>query len=148
MANYRPAKIFKDENGRFYKDFFFYKATVADLGPGVSKTNVINIEANSDFIWLKCAYSADIAGAAQTEDSRVIPLVRVSITDSGSGRQLQNLPIPVSNMAGHDGLPLNLPEPREFQKNSNISFTFTSYDASATYANVELVLMGYKKFYV
>lgn len=148
MSNYRPAEIFQDANGKFYKDFYFYKAQVTGLAAATSATSVINIEANSDFIWLKTAYAADLAGAAQTEDSRVLPLVRVAITDSGSGRQLQNLPIPLTSMGGHEGLPFNLPVPREFQKNSNISITFTNYSAATTYTNVEIVLIGYKKFYL
>lgn len=148
MSTYRPAELFADKHGQYYKDFYFYKAIVSSLAASASATTIINIEANSDFIWLKSSYVADIAGAAQTEADRVIPLVRVSITDSGSGRQLQNLPIPVPSMAGHEGLPLNLPVPREFQRNSNISFTFSNYSAATTYANVELTLIGYKKFYL
>lgn len=148
MSKYSPAEIFTDKNGSYTKDFYYYKAIVSTLAAAGSATSIINIEANSDFIWLKSAYFADVAGAAQTDSTRVIPLVRVAITDSGSGRQLQNLPIPIASMGGHEGLPLNLPVPREFQKNSNISITFTNYSAATTYANVELTLIGYKKFYI
>ena len=142
-------KVLTDENGRKYvPDHFIYKAVVSALAAAGSSTAQIAIEANSDFVWLKTAYFADIAGAAQTEETRVIPLVRVAITDSGSGVNLQNLPIPVPAMAGHEGLPLAMSQARIFSANSNISITFTNYSAATTYANVELMFIGYRKFYL
>lgn len=137
-----------DEQGRkFTPDHFIYMAKVSSLAAGASATSQINIEANSDFVWLKTAYMADIAGAAQTESTRVIPLARVSITDSGSGVNLQNLPVPISSLAGHEGLPLNLSQPRVFSANSIATFTFSNYSDSTTYANIEIALIGYRKLY-
>ncbi len=142
-------ETFKDGNGTYFKDFFFYRAYVTSLASGVSSTSVVSIEANSDFVWLKSSYFADLAGAVQTNDSRVIPLCTVSITDSGSGRNLQSNPIPINSVAGHDGLPLNLPVPRVFQRNSNVTFTFTNNAVGGTtYLNLTLTLIGYKKFYL
>lgn len=142
-------QLFKEPDGRqYYKDHYVYKAIVSTLTAGSTLTSQIQIEANADFVWVKSAYFADIAGAAQTESSRVIPLVRVAITDSGSGRNLQNLPVPVASLAGHGGLPLNLPQPRIFNANSNISLTFANYSAATDYGNVELSLIGYKKIYL
>lgn len=137
-----------DANGTFTMDHFIYKVVVGPLANGTSLTGQIAIEASSDFVWLKTAYFADIAGAAQTDSTRVIPLVRVSITDSGSSKNLQNLPIPISSLAGHEGLPQNLSNGRVFAANSNITFTFNNYSAATTYANVELCLIGYRKFYM
>lgn len=138
-----------DRDGRrFIADHFIYKVAIATLAAAASATGQIVIEANSDFVWLKTAYVVDIAGAAQSDSSRVIPLVRVLITDSGSGKNLQNLPIPISAMAGHEGLPQNLAFGRTFSASSSISFTFNNYSAATTYANLELSLIGYRKFYV
>jgi hypothetical protein len=128
------------------KDHFIYRAAVDTLAAGSIKTSIIQIEADSSFVAVKCSYFADIAGAPQTEDTRVIPLVRVQIQDSGSGRNLQNFSIPIDTIAGRGELPFVLPIPREFKASSNIKFTFENYSAATTYANVEFILAGYKTF--
>ncbi len=138
-----------DADGRRYtEDHFIYIAKVATLANGASLTAQVAIEASSDFVWLKTAYFADIAGGAQTDSTRVIPLVDVTITDSGSSRNLQNLPVPISSLAGHEGLPQNLSIGRTFAANSNVTFTMTNTSAGTTYANVKLALIGYRKFYL
>ena len=53
------------------RDFYIYEAFVAALGVGLSANDVINIEADSDFILQKLTFHADIGGAAQTEATRV-----------------------------------------------------------------------------
>jgi len=147
MAN--QLTIMTDNNGRqFFPDFFIYMGRVSTLAAGASDTAQINIFADGDFIVTKINYFADIAGAAQTEDSRVIPLVRVQMTDTGSGRNLQNTAVPISSLAGHEGLPMNLPVPRVIKANANLTITFTNYSAATTYANVELAFIGYNKLYV
>lgn len=138
-----------DESGRkFIADHFEYSAYIATLANGASATSQIQIEADADFIWTKTLYFCDIAGAVQTDSSRVIPLVAAAITDTGSGRNLQNRAIPLAVMAGHEGLPFNLYQPRVFRANSNIQVTFSNYSAGTTYANLFLVFSGYKKFYL
>lgn len=142
-------QVMTDSNGRKYiPDHFIYSAVVQGLAAGASASALINIEANSDFVWLKSAYFAEIAGGAQTDSTRVIPLVKVAITDSGSGVNLQNIPVSISSLAGHEGLPLNLSQPRTFSANSNISLTFSNYSAATTYANVELNFIGYRKLFI
>lgn len=143
-------KEMTDSNGRRYiPDHFIYRAAVTNIAAnGGQASAIVNIEANSDFVWVKSAYVADIAGAAQTDSSRVIPLVRVAINDSGSGTNLQISPIPISALAGHEGLPLNIAQPRIFSGSSQVSFTFSNYSADTVYANVELMLIGYRKIYL
>jgi hypothetical protein len=97
-----------DEKGRRYiADHFEYSAYVATLANGASATSQIQIEADADFIWVKTLYMADASGASQTDSTRIIPLVAAAITDTGSGRNLQNRAIPLATMAGHEGLPFN-----------------------------------------
>lgn len=129
------------------KDYFTYAVTLASIaGGGAQAQASINFEADTEFTVVKMAYSADIAGAAQTDSSRVIPLVTVQITDSGSGRNLQNSPIPIHTICGEGGLPMVLPIPRTFAPNSTLTFTFTNESAATTYANLRVVLIGYKTF--
>lgn len=139
----------KDEKGRPYvRDYFTYSVTAASIAPGASVTDNIAINADSDFVWEKTSFSAAIADATQTADSRVIPLVRVSITDGGSGRNLQDDPIPVNCIAGDQGLPFNTSVPRVFDANATISVTMSNYSAATTYTNLYIVFHGYKRIYL
>jgi len=137
-----------DSNGtKWVQDYYAYVANAGlTLAAGASITVSLSVEADSTFILTKMASSADLAGAAQTDSTRVIPLITVSIVDSGSGRNLQNAPVPMGLLSGHDGLPFVLPVAREFKPSSNIAVTFTNYSAATVYANPRLVLFGYKKF--
>lgn len=139
-------KVVNGVTRKFILDHFIYSGVVAALAPGASASVTIPIEADSMFTLVKSSYVADIAGAAQTEDTRVIPLISVAITDSGSGRNLQNLPVPMSALAGHEGLPMVWPVPREFLASSTITMTFTNTSAATTYNNVVLSLIGFKSF--
>lgn len=139
--------VFFDKNGdAWVQDYYCYVASAATLAFGTSVTVTLNVEADSNFILTKMAYACDLAGAAQTDSTRIIPLINASIVDSGSGRNLQNLPVPIGVLGGHDGLPFVLPVAREFKPSSSIAVTFANYSAATTYNNVKLMLFGYKKF--
>lgn len=142
-------KTLTDENGRRYEqDFYIYSTPIiTSLAAAASQTVIIPIEADSSFTIIKASYFADIAGAAQTDSTRVIPLVSVQIQDSGSGRNLQNVAIPINCYGGSDGLPFVWPIPREFKPSSSISVTFTNFSAATTYANLRLTFSGIKKFF-
>ncbi len=134
-------------NGKKYiNDFFVYVADCPVLAPAASFTSNISIEADSEFILVKYAYVADMLGAAQTEGTQVIPLVDVYVTDSGSGRNLQNKGVPISALAGRGQLPMVLPIPRSFKPSANISVTFRNESAGTTYNGLKLCLIGYKRF--
>lgn len=128
------------------KDHFIYVCNSGQLAPAGSSTQQIKIEADSQFTAVKLCYMADIAGAAQTDSTKVIPLVRVQIQDSGSGRNLQDVAVPIDSLAGRGELPFVLPIPKIFSANSSIKVTFTNYSAGTTYTNVELAFIGFKTF--
>lgn len=128
------------------RDWYVYSFNVASIANSASAIATINIQADADFVCEQIMCFADIAGAIQTVESQVIPLVTVMLTDSGSGRNLFNSAIPISticgpNMAGH-----MLPFGRCFSANSNVSALFTNYSAGTTYANLYLNLYGYKEW--
>lgn len=138
------------ENGQKYvNDHYIYVAEITStLNAGAQQTVTINIEADSNFTWVKSAVFASLAGAAQTQATQVLPQVEVQIQDSGSGRLLQNLPVPVSSMAGNGQLPFVLPVPRLFKARSTISFTFTNNSAAENYSVFALSLIGFKTFFL
>ena len=125
------------------RDWYTYEAEALALAPAASANDVINIEADSDFMLMKLSFQADIAGAAQTDSTRVIPNAVVQLVDTGSGRQLMQNPIPIPSIFGWGELPFVLDNPRKFLRNSTIQVAFTSFDAAATY-NTRLAFIGYK----
>ena len=131
---------------RTHKDYYTYSAEVSTLTPNTTQGSIINIEADASFFLVKWAYFADIANATQEHGTRVVPLVDITVQDSGSGRNLQSLPVPIGSIAGIGALPFVLPVPREFKASSNISVNFNNRSASTTYSNVKLAFIGYKLF--
>lgn len=127
----------------FRRDFYVYEAESLALVSGGTSNDVINIEADSDFILQKMTYEADIAAAAYTFTTNPIPLVTIQITDTGSGRQLMQNPIPINSFMGDGKLPFYLPNPRKFLRNSTIQIAFVNFDAAVTY-NIRLAFIGYK----
>ena len=125
---------------------YIYTASVASLAAAATATDVTNIESDSPFVWIKTAYFADIAGAAQTNDSRVIPLVNVQIVDSGSARQFFDEVQPINSFAGQAGLAAFETVPYLFKPNSSINTTFTNFSAATTYANLRLSYIGYRVY--
>jgi hypothetical protein len=131
--------------GNRRRDFYVYEVETIAIAVGGSTNDTISIEADSDFILQKLTYAADIAGASQTESSRIIPNVLLQITDTGSGRQLMQDPIPIPSFFGVGMLPFILPNPRLFMRNSTIQVAFTSFEAAIT-PSVRLAFIGYKVY--
>lgn len=131
---------------QYVEDWFTYELdTAAALAAGGVFNGNINILADSDFKLIKLAGLADLAGAAQTDNSRVLPLVSINMTDTGSGRQLMSAAVPWGAIVGSGQLPFILPVPRIFKARSNIAVVITNYSAATAY-NLRLSLIGTKIF--
>lgn len=127
------------------EDFFTYAANFLSLAGGTSASSNITIEASSDFRWIKGEYFCDIAAAIQTDDTRVIPLVSILIIDSGPGRQLSNIAIPLTSIFGTGERPFILPVSRIFEARSSIQLQVVNLTAATTY-NLRVCLTGAKIF--
>jgi len=127
------------------KDFFVYQEDFSALASGATASGNINIQADSDFVVQKLTYFADIAAAVQTNSSRVIPLTSVIVTDTGSGRNLMESALPISNLFGTGQIPFILPQPKMFLARSTITITLANFSAATTY-NIRLSFIGYKIF--
>lgn len=135
---------YNPENTQAYRrDFYVYVATFSGLAAAASANGTIQIEADADFMLQKLAYEADIAAAAFTASTRPVPNVNIQITDTGSGRQLMNNPVPIPSFFGTGELPFILPNPRKFTKQTTIALAVTNFDAAVTY-NLRLSFIGYK----
>lgn len=127
------------------RDFFVYGINFLALAPAGATTGAIQIQADSEFELQKLAFFADIAGAAQEAQTRVLPLVTVQVTDTGTGRQAFNLAVPIPAIMGDGQIPFILPTTKIFSPNSSLAFAITNYSAATTY-NLRLLLIGAKLF--
>jgi len=128
-------------------DFFIYPIVVASLihtaGSNVAVVQQ-QISTDSDFYWNAATYQVDLATAAQTNASRVVPAATVQINDQGSNRNLFNTPVPVATLAGFGNEPYRLVHPRLFTRGTTITVTFTNYSAAEDYTNLYFLLHGFK----
>jgi hypothetical protein len=122
-------------------DFYAYQTFSDGLAATLSETTNITIRAHADFVIHKLTMFADLAGAVQTDSSRVLPLITLQITDTGSGKQFFSDDIPIPALFGSGTLPFILPGPRIVAANSTLQFTFTNYSSATTY-NTYLALIG------
>lgn len=126
-------------------DFFTYEVDFPLIAPAASQSASFTIQAEADFLLSKLTMTADIVGAAITDSSAPIPLCTLLIQDTGSGRQLSNVPVPLSNMFGSGKLPFILPRQRVFLARSVVNLTLLNFSAATTY-NVKLSFVGEKAF--
>lgn len=120
-------------------------AALAAAG-GTGQAQVI-IQNDSDFECRRLAFSYTLADAAYTSSTIPMPNWTVQLTDTGSGRNLFNNAVPlvsVANFAG--GLPVDLPWPKIFGRNSTIQVNFTNFDAAVATGRVRLMMFGRKLF--
>ena len=127
------------------KDFFIYGIDFPSIVAGATATDNIQIQADADFETQKLTYFADIAGAAQTLTTQVVPLITVLIVDAGSGRQIMNVATAIPAFFGDGRIPFILPTPRIFAARSNVTFTLVNFSAATTY-RIRLSLIGTKLF--
>ena len=127
-------------------DFFVYVfPRFTALAPAATQIQNVSIQADSDF-WLEMlTYTADIAAASQTENTRLIPNATLLLTSTGSGRQLMSSGVPIPAMFGMGNEPFKLVKPKCFSARSVIQAQITSYEAAVT-LNIFLVMIGRKNF--
>lgn len=108
-------------------------------------TQSIQIDKDADFEVQALGYFADVAAGAQTDSTRVVPLVLVNITDGQSQRTLFRKPVALPAIAGKEGLPFILPQRFIFVANSVVELAYTSFAAATAY-NLQLALIGRKLY--
>lgn len=131
----------------FNPEFYIYNVdfAAASLVAGANLTGSINIDSSADFMLQKLTYFADIAGAALTDSTRVIPLVSLTVTDTGSGRELMLNNIPIPSIFGTGQIPFILPRPKKFRRNSTIQVEVSNFSAATAY-NLKLAFIGEKLY--
>lgn len=125
------------------KDFFVYSTTYLPLNAGVTLTNSIQIQADSHFMIIQI--NRDVRSAADDETIVADPSMLVRLFDSGSGRQLQDNPVPSENWFGYAQLPGYLPYPKVLKRASTLTVEVENLTAATNY-NVRLAFLGFKIF--
>lgn len=123
------------------KNFFTYGLNFLGLGASVTQTQTLLIQAHSDFEMLKLCFASDLAAGVQTDSTRTIPQCSILITDTGSGSQIMNVGIDLTNLFGTGRDPFILPVPKRFNANSAILVAMTNYSAAQSY-NIRLAFIG------
>lgn len=123
------------------RQFFVYDLSAAALAAAGTASDSFNVDTGSAFVLQKMTCFADIAAAAQTADSRVLPLVKIQLRDSGSSRNWFNAELPIPLLFGTGEIPFILPVQRLVEPGSVVSAQFTNYSSATTY-NIYLALIG------
>ena len=126
-------------------DLFVYSTVHSAVAAGAANTQTITVNADSDFRIEKLTMFADIAQAAETQSSQVLPLCTVQIIDNGSGRQLFDQAQPVPSLFGTGQIPFVLVNPKLWIARTSISVQLSNFSSATTY-NVRLSFIGTKCF--
>ena len=126
-------------------DFYVYSAVFLALAAGAAANQNVIIAADSDFVLLGMNAHANIANAGQTENTEVLPLCTLAITDTSSGRTLMDQAQPMSSIMGSARQPYLLPQPRLVPAKTVLQMAVTNFDAANTY-NLRLSFIGVKVF--
>lgn len=122
------------KNQQIIADEFYIYTTGRLAGIAAAGVAVANIavQVDSDFLIEKLSFNADIAGAAQTESSRVLPNIQILLTNTGSGRQLMSSQFPLTGLFGSGELPMILPRQYLLPASSTLQIALTSFEAAIT----------------
>jgi hypothetical protein len=122
-----------------------YSVKFPALATGAANRLTVNVNINSQSDFLLCGFSGavyDSGLASITEQTILIPIIDLDITDTGSGRRWFDQAQPWISVCGRNGeSPAYLETPRLYDAKSSISFVAQSNVASGTY-NATLVMHG------
>lgn len=127
---------------RLIADEFFIYTTgrpAAALAAAASSITNISIQADSDFLIEKTTFSADVAAAAQTFNTQVIPHANVTLVATSSGRQLMNVQAPLAGLFGTGQLPFIWPRSYLIPASSILQITLVSFEA----ANANFITLNF-----
>lgn len=131
------------------EDWYSYSCFVAGIAASGSATTSIQIEADSDFEIVKLEQYT-IQDAADTADQlaggSIVPDCTVLLIDTGSGRQLMNIALPVFSIFGTAQLPYILPKPKRLFARSTLSVQVANLNTNHGYAYIYLTFSGRKIF--
>lgn len=125
------------------KDFFIYGVEFIPIVHATTLTQPVTIQNDSDFLIMGGVY-VETTTDNVTTFFNPSPLM-VTIADSGSGRQLMNIPVHINNLFGTAQLPAIWPFPKIIPAGATLNTTLTNQD-TANDRNVRIAYWGFKIF--
>lgn len=126
-------------------DFFVYNVVFNALAAGTSQTGNIQIQADSDFeIQKLTAQILQVLGTA--ESTTEVQALSALVTDTGTGRQLSDIAVPLSNLFGTAQLPFILPNTKIMKARSILAIQVSNYAVGIDYERIQLSFIGRKIF--
>lgn len=129
---------------QYVQDWFVNTINFLNIAAGGTSLGNLQIDADSDFELVKLSAQVNEHANDSLLDLNAVQAT-LMITDSGSGRNLMNIPTPIPAIFGTGQLPYILPQPRIFKARTNIAFTLVNASAGTTY-DLRLALSGRKIF--
>lgn len=130
---------------QYQRDWFSYEFAFGSLTTSQTKNLTVQIQADSDFELMQIEATANPNGLAEPWLTSYFLPATIFITDTGTGRNLMQNPVPLSHLVGDGKLPYILPEERIFVAKSTIQVTLVSISA-ATWDNYYVTFSGAKLF--
>lgn len=131
----------------FQLDFFTFAINFLPLAASGSSTGQFITQADSGFAICKTTFTiasnVDVFVANISDTPRYAPQV-LTLSDSGSGRDLSNAAISIGSLFGPDQFPFTWPTPKILDPNS--TFQARIQNLVATAFNIRLAFHGYKIF--
>lgn len=122
-------------------DFFSYNIEILALASGSTAQNSVTVQADSDFVIAYMAGVQFVNNAAVTN-----PYSLIQITDTGTGKNFFNSPLPFGSVFGSGGFPFILPAPRTFAQNTTILAQIQNVNSAAA-AGYYMSFMGTRIYY-
>jgi hypothetical protein len=118
-----------------------YTLSFSNFSAGTTQSKTITMLANADFIALQFHHRATLDDATQTVTTKVAPLVRMLVVDSGSQEQFTAAAVDLECYSTNGNITNQLPYPRILEGKTTITIQVTSYAASQGY-NLDIVMDG------
>jgi hypothetical protein len=142
-----PQMNTQDQGPLVAVDWYTYSAQVTGLTALTSQVTNIQIEADSDFDIIKLtSFGIVTLDTDVNEATRTLPMVTVLLTDTGSGRNLMNIPLAIPSMFGTAELPFILPVPKRLFARATLAITLQNISTDIDYAYLQVSFTGKKIF--
>lgn len=134
------------DNLRNQDRWFNYTVTIAAAQFAAAMAAAVplafNLAAGYDFLWSETTYYADIAGAAQTDSTRVIPEAMVQFFLAQEPYQGEELPL--QSVAGDGRHPYQLPVPFWIRGQAALVLNVRNASAATAY-NLWVTISGFRR---
>lgn len=122
----------------------FFISVESTLAPLASDTQRVTLDVDADFLIVTAV--GDVRDNANPATRVVDPAIMVALSQSQSGRQLQNIPTQWNNLIGTASLNAPWPAPKHLAAGTTLSVTQTSLVPAAMTLRSRICFWGFKIF--